>query len=364
MLAFLTLLPLALGATLQSGGADQQIPTLEAIERRILDARRAIATGEVKVRLKGRRSTREGKSRPLENRRTIWFAPGKAREDAFTPYDKRQGIDESYFRTIRCVSPNRSVIWTDQILKDHGKAAVSLRDKDNTPEHLGVPDVRALGLVPNTLGSLIRHRMDAVVGMAAPKRASVNRDQLDGSDLLRINYVTQRGAEFRVWVSPDMDYSVLKIETQFSYSNQQYVDTISSTYQRHTKSQLWFPKHYEYARTVNGKIAREETADIEIVSLNEGVNDEIFELKGMDIPPGTYLQFVPQSLNPKKGNVVWNGSEVETQPRLDRRLLREAGKADSSKWKLALGSVILSSLAAVLLLAYFLKSKTRPSSQL
>jgi hypothetical protein len=109
---------------------------------------------------------------------------------------------------------------------------------------------------------------------------SVERVRLDELDCYKLRYLKENG-EYHVWIAPDRDFNVIKIETAFEEQR----EVLRSKLQQVDGSR-WFPSEVQYEAVSDGQLQREEKLSIEVVQFNEPIKDSTFDFIGMDIPIG------------------------------------------------------------------------------
>jgi hypothetical protein len=276
-----------------------------------LEQRRAIKSGQVELNSRFREN---GVS--LNTVRTVYFDGRKLRGDLQREYlDRPPGAPPQY-TDVSCYGcfGDLHVHCTDRIPDGGGRFAVSITDPELVDVNLVyVPDPRHLGLIPLDLFMMRHFNMEMVVGAVGSAEAQVVDDAIAGRQCWRTEYKLDEGSTARVWISPECDYSVLRVEYAFKHDRLEYLDRVDSIVSKKDGVGVWFPESCKYRRTEFGKsgevVTREEDLAIKVVQLNQPVDPMVFSLQGISIlREGAYLHWVSKRARPGPGELQWNGS--------------------------------------------------------
>ena len=218
---------------------------------------------------------------------------------------------------------------------------------------LNVIDPRTIGMALVSSGNLVTSTIDSVVGRA-DRRATTEVAEIFGGRPCRLVEYIGRPVPYRMrlWIVPECDYAVAKLE--LTSDDGKVVETVENSLTFIPSARLWFLEASEYRQVFDGRLVQRETVKVNVKSLNEPVPDGSFTLEGMDIPPGTYVIGAPDTV---PGKVYkWNGQEiVEDRDYGVRREVKIRGQRQSSVWLYA--GVAGFGILAVRLLDWSWKSK-------
>ena len=173
-------------------------------------------------------------------------------------------------------------------------------------------------------------RRETYVGRADRSSPTAVRDRHAGFDCWRVSYTTPKGGTVAYWVDPERGYNVLRIEGAFtSFAGKPIVDRVDCDLQK--VEGLWFPRSCRYRRTEEGgKVTSQEDLEVEVVSLNEPIDPEVFSLQGIDIiPEDATVVWVsdrePPVEKPGIGSLKWDGEKLFWSDALPGSAAEEAG---------------------------------------
>lgn len=332
--------------------APGNVPDVAAIENAVLAPRRALKSGQVE--LDSHIWDFPNGERRLFYRavRTAWFDGNKMREDTLRPQaDSKTG----FYREVLCFADGHNTFWSDQILGQGHTVALDYRDqeKPGISGYNAMVDPRLAGLTPQDSPNFVHFHLESFIARADREPPSVRSEPLKGVDCWRVEFVTRDGCTVRYWVAPSQGNSVLRMEFAFTNGGDHYVDSVTSDIRWNESTGVWFPETCVYNRLVNDKPHREEKLAIRVASFNQPIAPEVFDLKGMNITPGTLMQRIPHD---PRGEVVWDGKEIVP--------LFSPTTTPSRSWTrtiLAINAVVLA-IVAVGLSVWYLRKRRQPAA--
>src|SRR5205823_9389413 len=106
-----------------------------------------------------------------------------------------------------------------------------------------------------------------------------------------VRFEVQTGAKpkIAIWIAPDMDYSVVRIEARNELDSGARVTTVESVLQRYGEEGIWYPKTCVVEQLVKNAVTTRDTIKVTEATLNGSIPEEVFRMSGMNIPPGTVI---------------------------------------------------------------------------
>lgn len=300
------LVPALLLASCLGSAAASEISTYEL---RALEARRGIVRGQIEVEATYRLfNLFTGEKRFERSVHVVSYFDGKKnRNDELKSYGSGQDRGKGS-REVSSFGENDHVYFSDQVLANGNKLALQIRPNNATdPNRDFRIDPRLIGMAPNGFLNLAHNTLESVVGRPDRRETDVEDVELNGQLCKLVRYTRNNGMKARVWICPEMDHGILKIQAGDSDDNSQYVDTIECGLAKHNASGRWFPESYTFTRFTNGKLAEEETGTVVVTSLNQEIASETFSLAGIGVPTG-------QRVDRFEGNgartEIWDGKNL------------------------------------------------------
>lgn len=319
-------------------------------ESKALAARRAISSMELQMST----VTTTADSGPVECRREIWLSGNKFREDATTPLGNIGTVgDGQNYRTVRVLTPEMQVYWHDR-LPTGGGMAVHVRDLSRVSANpLWAPiDVRCLGLYTTKMSQLARYRDDDI--LTNPQRNSfvVREMEWQGQAGIEIAYQAQQNPA-RIIVIPGLGDAVALLEIKWGAPDYSNVESTTVARFQDQPELRFFPQQITYRRVESGKEQIDETSTIEVVSFNQPIDAQVFQLTGLGIPTGWGVVRDPP--DSKIGADFWDGQAVVNSPVAHP-------PTRSSRTLLLILSALFGSLAAYALYRYLRGAASNPAS--
>lgn len=90
------------------------------------------------------------------------------------------------------------------------------------------------------------------------------------------------------------------------------VDSISTIPALHEPSGCWYPTRWVYERHQKGQLMAREEVEVNLISLNEPIDRNLYTLKGLErLTPDTPVTWRASSpLPPAKGSLIWDGETI------------------------------------------------------
>ncbi|HBI45345.1 MAG TPA: hypothetical protein DDY78_21210 [Planctomycetales bacterium] len=342
-------------------------PDAAALEKAVLDYRRAIQNGKLVLT---QRTYLEGEASPSRSRvTTIWFDGTRIRNDAVFRFAKSEPphreSDEAPHREVYCRNCEFDGYYIDynSYTGQTGDVMPSLHlerlDLNADRNRYQAVDPRLLGVVLGSFPNLSSYRLDANVGALDRKGVTIQNDTWKGVECRRIDFKNPAGMDGRIWIVPAWGPNVVRIQTEGDGRGHHYLFSVESEYQKIEPSGIWYPQTCTFERRADNKLEEKEEIGVQVLSMNEPVDPNAFRLAGMEIPAGTYVAGFRA-----EGPSTWNGKELVPQAPPD--LLTNRAKpgavpwTQSEKWPYAIGSLILALFAAGAVWLYTISNKHKP----
>jgi hypothetical protein len=322
-------------------------PTAEQIEERVLAHRRAIKSGQVELTSTAWLKRRSADEITYRRTTTVWFDGKRIRGDRIRPYDQtRPGADGSTFREVSCFADGKHFFYTDVVPPGGGSVVVHITDRAKKEKDplWQVVDPRLIGLAPDASTELTKYHDEFVLLRKDRQPPELGEDVVSGLPAYRLTYRRMDHYVYKYWVVPERGFSVVKLEE--TRPDGSLESRLECEIELHQKSGEWFPKSAKFERlpSPRGGTRYGEELAVTVVQLNEPVADEVFTLKGMDIPKG---QHVSSEGNDTVGGLIWNGKEVvAAEARLELPPDQDSSATGAQRWYLA-ASLFLAVLASV-----------------
>jgi hypothetical protein len=267
----------------------------------------------------------------------LWFDADKCRlEDLHEPWTDRNGKDSPRNTENACRGcySDTTIVWHSDRPVSSGKMAVIVTDigLSETPQYQ-VPNPRLFGLGASNLHNCDWPEIDAYVGNKARTDESVARETYHDEECWKVKYRLPSAPQemswaLRFWVSPKQGGSIVRIEYQGKYKDNEFISTVACENQKAADTGLWFPRRLVWE---TGKVGTEplthEEAQITLVSLNKPIDPAVFSFKAIrSITPGMFVRRDSKEPDPNFFNdqivtirggrevhhasAVWNGERL------------------------------------------------------
>ncbi|MBI1314859.1 hypothetical protein GC176_26485 [bacterium] len=204
-------------------------------------------------------------------------------------------------------------------------------------------DPKILGCYPMPLFSLSRRTLEDGLAVADRREETVTEEILDGQAVQHISFLRSNGAAVQIWIAPDMNHAVLRMEAAGGGGRQ----TVRSHYRKYGDS-TWYPQQVILTSYSGDRITEEQIATVEFAEFNTRISPDRFSLTSLNPEVGEIVR--------KDGHLlVWNGRTLTTAT--NARKPAPSGLSHLSYPWLATLWTVLAVLCG--LAAFYLLSKSR-----
>lgn len=196
---------------------------------------------------------------------------------------------------------------TDKLSPQGRRMALTIKDLRKSEGPLDVFDPRLIGMLP--CDTAILHAMNVGDFLTQKDKvdSTVKTEMISGQRVLRVDSSYRNGRKARMWFAPQQGGSLIRGESEFVHPKDgKVVDSIECDMKQWDADGVWFPKKVVYQRRLNGDVVTEEQLTVKSAEFNIPVDESVFTLAGMDIPPGTDVVETP-SFHVSR---IWNGSKL------------------------------------------------------
>ncbi len=285
--------------TTERGGKNAK--TVEEIYAPILETWRELRSGEMLIILESWTMRDEKKDR-RQSMLHFWYDGGKCRlEEIHEPFTDRNGKESPRNTENTCSGcySDTTLVWHSDSPLGGGKIAVTITDIDLTDKksRYRLPNPGVFGLVPSSLHNCDWEKVDHMTRKKMRTEESVVRDFYKGEECWKVEYqlsspvpqVTALARRF--WVSPNQGDSIVRIQEQFKFEDDEFITAVDCKSEKDAESGLWFPRRlvWETGRLGSDPVAHEE-AQVTLASLNKPLDPAVFSFKGIrSITPGLFV---------------------------------------------------------------------------
>ncbi len=224
-------------------------------------------------------------------------------------------VGKETFRDLQSWGPNIVAFYTDR----KAEAAVSLMatvsdisSANEADEKRWMIDPRKIGMYPTGFMNLAQFELGGFMNTKHIKRfVAIESWKYDGRDCKVIVRESVSGAIGKVWIDPERDYSIVRFEIE----NKAQAEPENSVYEielsYHPEAKRWFPSACSHRWLRGTTPIEEERVTIRAEKINQPIDRELFELSGMNIPPGTGFSVSGKLRGNHSGLAQWNGRAIE-----------------------------------------------------
>jgi len=250
--------------------------------------------------------------------RAFYFDGKNTRNDTRIKRDVQIRGEEDSYNHINVWTIDKLIDYTQGVLEDGKQSGVSIRSLDLAYKEGTIPkDPRSIGMNPS--GFMFREPIETFVACLERDNCISSDEELRGIPCKKFEYTHSRlGTVVKYWIAPSHGYSVIRIEsfhdgvprTFPQEPNDPMTDCTDLDVLEYKNTGLWFPISMKFTRTneKTKKIELSENYSIRIISLNDAIGSDVFTMKGMNIPVGTYVMQLPESI---EDNYFWDGHEIK-----------------------------------------------------
>lgn len=302
-------------------------PAPAEVEEKALAARRAIVSGELRIKAE-RWKMQPQRRMAYQEELTVFFDRDKVRleRQQFLPA-VGNAADGTAEKTVYVADDKEFMFYSNVLASlDPRIAAKTALDKTVGKEFLAgarpvmaskgrldqmgghahrVFDPRTIGMLPMTLGALPLSRLDLLLTRPDRKSTSTREDSIGGEPVQRVEYERKDGCWLRAWISPAKNYSVLRMEIADKREDGQWLTSIECRPKAHDDGAVWFPESVTARKHRNGELMEEEIVTIRSAAFNQPVDPALFTLERLGMPPGNMIQDLAN-----RSTGTWDGEKV------------------------------------------------------
>lgn len=272
---------------------------ISALEARMVASRRAMQTWHIKYTIHVPIGA-EGQE-PLEvvsivdgvNQRHSWV-------ERPSDFERRHVADDEFvthhfiygeFGEITCGHPGRA-LQIDQTLEPAREPLHGLVPHQVGWHAYGISFNTAMSDLLRNVDYVDRRLVDDVRGGVACKKLTFTQKPM--------------GHRHTLWIAPARGSSVLKYS--IDYQEGETSGTVQTVYDvaQWRDTGIWYPVSWVHEMTADSKVTRYEEVDVEIISLNEPIDKELFKATSLGVPVGKRTYLRP---NPAQATYTWDGEK-------------------------------------------------------
>jgi hypothetical protein len=253
-------------------------------EQAAIERRELWKTGEFEITSDAYEFDRQGNASLIQHKTGhVWFDGDRARSDV---------VSAPGSRLVQVVDGERQIFWTDQIA-DARPIAMTIRSREPTDRWPAfLPDLRLLGFacIGGWEGSSPRG-LRSQVGYVPRTDLVRTEEQIDGVNAVRIEFHPLKHMTYRIWIAPELDDSVIKVEIDEGGGASRTVSSVESEVERDEGSGLYYPKHVTFRYLHEGTLAGKEffqkqlgDVTVRLIQLNRPLRSDTFNLSGLRLP--------------------------------------------------------------------------------
>ena len=296
LLASLATIFVPLGCGSNVVRAQDALPSVEEVERKVLNYRESIDTGHVVFNA----ITSDNSNESQRMRYTVTFDRDLIR---FSWVGGVKGTDG-------WGPPHVTTIAENEYFSNYPPpVSVTIDFKSRVPkirEHYQVLDPRALGMDVNSLSSIPTRGLVGLVNRADRSKPEISNADFEGQATWLIKYVTFGGQYVQIWIAPDQGYGLVHAETKFDSPRGLLHFSVTSKLKKYSEGDIWFPSRIENRSTIDGKPNAQQIVEVEQAEFNAKVDPETFTLAGLGLEVG-------RPISDRRGNghaQVWDGKQA------------------------------------------------------
>lgn len=243
---------------------------------------------------------------------------------------------------------------TDKLSPQGRRLALTIKDLRKSADPLDIFDPRLIGMLPCDTTILHGMNLGDFLGRKDIVDSTVTTEMRDGQRIFRVDNSYRNGRKTRMWFAPQQGDSLVRAESEFVHPKDgKVIDSIECDMKQWNAGGVWFPGKVLYKRSLNGDVGIEELLTVKKAEFNIPVDESVFTLAGMDIPPGTSVVETPQ----QSVSRIWDGGKLipdTTQP----PSLAKPEASNSHATRMLLFSFSLALIAALLFAIYWRRRAT------
>ena len=167
---------------------------------------------------------------------------------------------------------------------------------------------------------------------------SVETVDYDGRTVELITADMGNDRVFRYWIDEERGPSIVRVEIRSNYRESYLLSTL--TCELAEFDSVWFPRQMTYSRKLGDAAMPPAQTVFEDVMFNRELDDDVFSLNALNVPPGT---FVHESPHHPMGRRYWDGARlVLNAPKSPgkRELQTDPVKQNGATWVVLINIVL------------------------
>jgi len=211
--------------------------------------------------------------------------------------------------------------------------ALEIEKISRSKRPLRIIDPRKLGLVLATTLDYAQKDLGSVLESPRGKDWDVRQIEWKGTSAIRVSFQRPNRSKLHYVVVPDWGHAVVSMESIASthdlqthreglhlepaqkFPRESARTVISADYQKYDGKgvkTIWFPSLVTYTLEYDGEPVRTESANVEILSLGEPLDEDLFQLAGMDLSIPTPIS---RATSAGQERLIWDGVTPEPDQR-------------------------------------------------
>jgi hypothetical protein len=189
---------------------------------------------------------------------------------------------------------------------------------DTNYQNMFFYDPRVFGLQTASIDNFHAYALDTLLGGADRTAPSLEKTRWNGQEAYLVQFTrTTSQAKVSFWIVPEMDYSVVQVESAGTVAGKSFNQSLKCEMERYGKPGVWFPKSYVAEGALEGKSAWKEKMQISDVKINEAIPADTFRMVGMNIPAGWPVH--GSALPNKNKRYEWDGTDLVERKAANKR---------------------------------------------
>jgi hypothetical protein len=340
-----------IAAVLAGASAPAAEPTAMVLEQRAIHERQRIKQGDIHYHVEPLHAAPRHDMLTTGDMRLI-FREGAARLDLSLAGLNTRGQPATSH--LAMFDGKSYIAFEDRLVQDGRQISITIGDmKQIGYGGSNMFDPLSIGMYPGPFSPIFK--INADLTCSGRKDETVTRERLADKDVFHVQWTRTDGPECQFWISPEEGFSVVRAKDSFLAGAKRIVDTNEIAVSRYGDGDaaVWYPKQIIWERVVDDKVVPSNVLTVTEATLNEPVDDQLFELAGMNPNPG---QSIDNYLTPGKRE-IWDGEKiVPVQSQLSSAA--KSGKEGLS-WGWLAVSIAAGVAAAVVFWRYYRGSRAR-----
>ena len=269
---------------------DNDLPSIEVLEQRILDQKRSIKSCHFLVDSKiWTWKPNEDKTLTFVHHSELWFDENQdsIRYDLTRPSPSGPDMGHSPTRKVLVRSKGQIIRWWQD--PTHVAMPVELFDAASSKtkqQQIEIPHPRVIAMAPANFLNLVNFTLQSFVGRSSRSDVKTSREERDGVIYIHVSFIAFQGMNVDYWVRPDQDYTVHKIRVG---KDDKLDSEVWAVYEKEAKSGIWFPVKSVYSRFKKGNLIEQEELLISGININTEIDSKVFTPQGFEAPPETKI---------------------------------------------------------------------------